>query len=188
VNQDQASAIVKHLLASYPTQRQRMSADDVRGMVLAYSAGLLDLDADSTRRAVDALVKTSEWLPTVAKIRSRVVDVGNGRARKTGGEAWGEVLALISRYGVHRTPGVNFEISDPLVARAVKSFGWRNLCSSEGDSIVADRARFIALFDQLATTSHDAQAVSIGAAAPALAAGDSPFAAALRLVPGGDDA
>ena len=93
-------------------------------------------------------------------------------ARKNGGEAWGECVALVGKYGLPRYPGIDFEIPDPLVAQAIRAFGWRNLCTSENP--YADRARFIELYDQLAESDRKDTQVSQGlvstARAPALPA------------------
>lgn len=139
------------ILSAYPTQRQRMSQDDVRGMYAAYAAGLSDLPFDAARAGITKLVKTSKWMPTIAEIRAATVTARDGRARE-GAEGWQDILQAVGRYGGNRTPGVDFEFSDPITARVVRAFGWREICQSENQ--IADRARVIELYEQLA--EHDA--------------------------------
>lgn len=162
---EQTTTILRMLAAAYPTQRQRMSRDDVRAMAAVYIAGLADLDADRVRAAVNRLVKASKWIPTIAEIREAAVDVAHG-ARRPGGDAWGRCLALIRRYGSHRWPGIDFEVDDPLLLATIRALGWYELCAS--DNPHADRARFIELYDQLAAGERKEAAIAPGATSPAL--------------------
>lgn len=185
---DNAKACIKLLLASYPGQRMRMSDADVTAMVDAYAGGLMHLDDVSVRRAITALVLTEKWLPTIAQIVAKVSEQRGGRKRE-GGEAWGDVVQAIRRYGYVRQPGTDFQFNDPIVARAVRAFGWPELCASE--NTVADRARFIELYSQLAESESVDRAIA--AALPAaesrqLPSGTRSLAEALRALPVGGDA
>lgn len=148
---DDAIQAVKLILASYPSQRQRMSEEDTRGMYSAYTAGLADLPFDIVRIGITRLVKSSKWMPTIAEIRGAAVTARDGRARE-GAEGWGDALTAIGKYGQNRVPGKDFEFADPLVDRVIHAIGWRELCVSEFQP--ADRKRFIELYEQLA--EHDA--------------------------------
>lgn len=143
----EAGDIVGLLLASYPTQRQRMTREDSAAMTKAYASALQDLDATAARAAVSALVLTEAWIPTIAAIRLKAAELGGGR-RRTSGEAWGDVVDAMRRYGSHRAPGVDFEFGDPLVADCVRRLGWRDLCASENQ--VADRAHFMRMYEDVA--------------------------------------
>jgi hypothetical protein len=185
----QAKAAVKLLLAAYPTQRQRMSDSDVTGMTEVYATAFAKLDDAIVRAAISALVLTERWLPSVAQVVAKVADMRDGRKR-AGGDAWGDVLGAMRRYGSHRTPGIDFSFADPLVARVVKAFGWGDLCAS--DNAAADRARFIELYDKLATEDASDRAVSgamPGLAFKELPRGTTPVADAisntLRVLTGG---
>ena len=57
----------------------------------------------------------------------------------------GDVLAEIRRTGVYGVPS----FADPLVTECVRIMTWRGLCLGENEA--ADRARFIELYDGLAT-------------------------------------
>ena len=134
---DDAHELVTLLGAAYPSQRVKMSPSDVKGMLAAYTAGLLDLEANRVKVAVSNLVKSTKWIPTIAEIREAVVDAEHGK-RRSGGEAWGDVVGAIRRYGWSRTPSVDFSFDDPIVADVVRAFGWQDLCRSE--NAIADRA------------------------------------------------
>jgi hypothetical protein len=115
--------------------------------VKAYERMLVDLDVKLAAATVEHLMATRTFMPTIAEVRSTCAEMQHGPVA-AGGEAWGQVLHAIGRYGYYRVPGQDFTFADPVVARCVEAMGWRNLCSSENQ--VADRARFTELYDKLA--------------------------------------
>jgi hypothetical protein len=143
----QADKIVAVLVASYATHLQRMSADALDALRVAYRTGIVDLDEQLAATAMERLRATSHLMPSIAAIRAAALESSVGAAR-AGGDAWGDVTRAIRRWGMNRAPGTDFEFSDPLVARCVTALGWRELCESEMHA--ADRARFIELYDKLA--------------------------------------
>jgi hypothetical protein len=108
-----------------------------------YRKALVDLDRDRAAAAVLRLANTAKYFPAIAEIRAAAVELEHG-PRRAGAEAWGDVGLAVRRIGRYREP----TFDDPLVAECVASFGWLTLCDSTND--VADRARFIELYDQLA--------------------------------------
>jgi hypothetical protein len=63
-------------------------------------------------------------------------------------EAWGEVLARVSRVGLttELPGGPKVTFSHPAIESVVASMGWRNLCVSETQ--MADRAHFARLYTE----------------------------------------
>lgn len=161
----EAQKLVMLLFAAFPAQTRNVAPAEARASAEVYARGLEDLDRDLAARAVDALVKSARFLPTVAEIRAACVVTQHGR-RRGGAEAWGDVIRAIGRYGYMRRPGIDFAFDDPLVARAVDAFGWANLCGSE--NATADRARFIEHYDQLAENAHADAQLAPGATSPLL--------------------
>ena len=157
--------VLRLIGAAYPAQRQRMSNDDVRAMAAVYAAGLADLELGRVRAAVERLVKSSRWMPTLAEIREAAVEVAHG-ASIPGGQAWGRCLALIRRYGAHRHPGIDFSLDDPLLHATIRAFGWPDLCQST--NLHADRARFIELYDELVKGERKEAAIASNATSKAL--------------------
>ncbi len=137
----EAAELVAVLMAAFPSARPTARTSEV------YERMLMDLDGKTANAAVERLLATSRFMPTVAEIRDACIDLSHGD-RRAGGEAWGECLKAIGRFGVYRSPGKDFSFQDPLVARCVAALGWEPLCNSENQA--ADRARFIELYDQLA--------------------------------------
>jgi Loader and inhibitor of phage G40P len=174
----ETAKLVAVIAGSYPT---RIRADQVENMIAAWAAMLADLDYTHAEKAVATLVQSGQHPPSVADVRARVVELTRGRVL-TGGEAWGTVQRAMRREGAYRVPGVDFTFSNPTTARCVGIMDWQTLCLSEDQ--VADRARFIQLFDQLATEERREQAVPMLAQArgrSAVTAGGA-IANVLRLV------
>lgn len=130
----------------------------------AYASALLDLPRDAAIAAVERLRRSSRFLPSVAEIREAATAQQHG-PRKTGAEAYGELLAAIRRHGQY--PEVRFVDGKlvaespwppvaPDVARAMLCVwsSWTAACNS-GDSEAADRARFIDAYDGLAVRSRE---------------------------------
>lgn len=135
----EAAKLVAVLLAAFPNARTTPQTS------AAYEDMLSDLDYRAANAAVRRLVASCKFLPTIAEIRSACAELEHG-TRRAGGEAWGDVLQAVSRFGYYRTPAFD----DPVTARCVAALGWQNICLSENQA--ADRARFIEMYDQVSTT------------------------------------
>ncbi len=149
----QAAKLVAVLIAAY---RSRISPDDVDAMSAAYERQLGDLDYDVADVAVEQLIATLKFLPSIAEVREAYVALLAGEARP-GGEAWGIVHRAIHSQGRYRIPGVDFDFGDPVALDVVRSMNWRELCDSQNP--VADRARFVELYDKLAAQDRRRKSV-----------------------------
>ena len=147
----ESAKVVAVLLAAFPSAR--VTGDTSSELSAAYERMLIDLDYAATNAAVGRLLATSKFLPSIAEIREATLALMAGE-QKPGGEAWGAVLRALKREGVYRAPGVDFVFSDPVTAECVAALGWAELCNSENQ--VADRARFIELYDKRASQSRRA--------------------------------
>ena len=141
MTQAEAAKLVAVLMASFPSNRATSTTSQV------YERMLADLDYPAANAAVERLLATAKWMPTIAEIRETTLTLAVGE-QKPGGEAWGTVLKAIAAEGYTRTPGRDFVFTDPTTARCVDLMQWSKLCSSENE--VADRARFVDLYDKLA--------------------------------------
>jgi hypothetical protein len=149
VTKAEAAKLVAVLIAAYPSAKL---GPDTAGI---YERMLVDIDYAEANAAVERLLATSKWPPTIAEIREAALALNAGEI-KPGGEAWGRVLRAICRHGRNRTPGVHFDLDGDTVALdVVRALNWRELCDSDNPS--ADRARFIELYDQLAATARRRQ-------------------------------
>ena len=111
------------------------------GNAAAYEKLLSTLEFEPTLRAVELLAQTQKFLPAFSEIREAMLELENG-SRRSGAEAWGDVVDAIRRFGAYRAP----VFTDELTAYAVERCGWRNLCL-EGSNDAADRARFIEVYE-----------------------------------------
>lgn len=172
MNRKEAAKLVAVMMASCPAQSSRLDDNRATAMVDAFVSLLDDVTYDEANAALRVLLQTSPYMPAVADIRKTVLELKYG-GLVPGGEQWGEVLKHISRYGSYRTPGVDFQFADAVTAQCVKALGWQELCLSE--NAVADRARFIELYDKLAAQSHKEKlAPALGAAKQARQLGAVP--------------
>lgn len=154
----QVAKLVGVLMAAFPANRVTTETSAV------YENLLEDLEYYAANAAIEGLIATAKFMPTIAEIREAALAMSVG-ARKAGGEAWGDVMRLIARYGARRYDiGWKAPVADPVAERAVDALGWVSLCDSENQ--VADRARFIELYDQLAIRHrHEQLSSSLPAAA-----------------------
>lgn len=134
--------LVAMLLGAYPQSRISAATPEI------YERMLADLEWIAANAAVERLLATAKFMPTIAEIREAALAVTVGEVKR-GGEAWGEVQRLLARYGAKRYDiGWKAPIADPVAAQVVAALGWVAMCDSENQ--VADRARFIDLYDQIA--------------------------------------
>lgn len=156
MTRSEVAKLVGVLMAAFPSSKVTAQTSQV------YEEFLQDLDYTAANAAVRRLIGTARFMPSIGEIREAVVEVGNGQ-RRPGGDAWGDVLAAVRKFGVYRTPSFD----DPVVARVVQSLGWEVICNSENQA--ADRARFIETYDKLAGAQRREAQVSAGAKMPELA-------------------
>lgn len=157
----ESAKLVAVMLAAFPHGKSTPQTSEV------YERMLADLDYPTANAAVERLLATSRFMPSIAEIREACMDLMHGD-RRAGGEAWGECLKAISRWGIYRAPDKDFAFQDPIVSRCVAALGWVNLCNSENQA--ADRARFIELYDKLAIGTRKDQNVNALPAAQRLGA------------------
>lgn len=147
MTEPEVQKLVCVLIAAFPSAMAKVDDEHQRNTMAIYRRMLADLDYLVANAAVERLLATCRFMPAVSEIRDACLSLTQGEVR-AGGDAWGSVLKAIAEQGAHRTPGADFQFRDPVVLLCVKALGWRELCLSENQ--VADRARFIELYEQLA--------------------------------------
>lgn len=151
MNKQESARIVAVLAASFPSTTARLTEGQMLSMVDVFAEMLSDLPYAQVNAAVALLVQTGKFMPSVAEIRAAALELSSGK-RKTGAEAWTAVVRAMRDEGAWRVPGEDFTFSDPLTRRCVQDMGWTYLCTSE--NTVADRARFIELYEAVAADKH----------------------------------
>lgn len=140
----EAQKLVTVLVTAFPGQLGRMDREQQANTMAVYRGMLADLEYPVANAAVERLLATAKFMPTISEIRDVALTLMSDEQR-AGGSAWGDVLEAVSKFGAYRVPGTDFQFSDPVTATCVNAMGWRNLCLSENQ--IADRARFIELYD-----------------------------------------
>ncbi len=169
MKRSEATDIVAILVAGFPRREIGLATTKI------YEDLLMDLDFEIARVAVEGLLKTTNFFPTVAEIRAACAERALGPVR-LGGEAWAQALEAVRRTGAY-DPMPTFG-DDPLIAEALKLWGtWKDFCRSPEDD-APGRARFIDLYDQLAKRARSA-------AVEGKSVGQLLAARALRELPGG---
>lgn len=168
MTRDEAAKIVAVLFGSYPMAR--FTKDNAE----AYITGLMDLPADACGAAALRLRSTSKFLPSIAEIREAATAQRAG-ARKTGAEAYGELLAAVQRHG--RYPEVRWvegkmQVQQPwppvppdVLAAVRQTWGSWEECCGDAEPDAPGRARFIDAFEGASRRERDD--LVAGAALPA---------------------
>jgi hypothetical protein len=127
----EAKALVALLKAAFPRQALEQATLEV------YAKYLADLDAAIGRIAVERLIATSRFFPTIAEIREQVATMQCDDMPEPE-LAWQEVCDELRRVGHSKAP----EFSCQEIHDAVRAVGgWMYLCLAPTNA--SDRSRFI---------------------------------------------
>lgn len=106
------------------------------GMIRIWTRMLSDVSVAEATSALEEILSAAKHPPSIGEIREVIA-----RRRVNApdlGEAWEEVRKAIQRVGHTKTP----RWSSPVIAAAVESFGWKELCMSRVEDEAATRAHF----------------------------------------------
>jgi hypothetical protein len=135
-------AVMRVLDKAYPRFKLDEETTEVYYQILG------DLPLELLKAAViDYVSSDSPWCPSAGQLRAaafRLVEHEEGK--KSAGEAWGEVMRKVGEEGYICAP----QFDDPLIARALQGIGgWRELCFSPEEHLMAARARFFQVYETL---------------------------------------
>lgn len=137
--------ILKQLAAAYANTEVTMPT------IAVYDRLLADIPPDDLQTVVDQCLAECKFLPTIAEIRERYHALTRKLGQPSASEAWGEVTQQIRAVGYIGTP----TFANPVTAQVVKMMGWRDLCL--GENMVADRAHFMKMYDQVVERGDQVQ-------------------------------
>lgn len=120
-------------------------------------AQLQDIPYQVAEASLNKWVATNKWSPSIADIREMSVAVTTGE-KPLWSDGWEEVLRAIRRYGSYQETKA-LESMTATTRTAVQRLGFRNLCMSE--NIMADRANFRMIFEQIADREHSAKQIPV---------------------------
>ena len=116
---------------------------------------LQDLDYMIAQAAIQKHMITSKFPPTIADIREQAAAVSYGE-KPLWSDGWEKAVRAIKRYGSYN-PSAALAEMDEITRKTVERLGYRELCLSE--NIMADRANFRMIFEQLADREKEAQKI-----------------------------
>ena len=130
------------MTAAYPNAAIRRETLDV------YVYDLSDIPDEVLDQACAYCRANLKFFPTIAEIREAAARLQSGANQlPPAAEAWGEFIRL-GQYFSGDDPCPFESMSSDVLRRTIKAMGWRYLCGSTNG--VADRARFIELYNQYA--------------------------------------
>ena len=148
MNKQECAVLVGMIASAYPSWKPTQET------VTVYVELLQDLDMEESHLAVRRLLMASEFPPTVASIRKKVLEQIDGLPL-TKSDAWELVMLKVRKHGTYERP--NFE--DQIVAQVVHAIGYREICTSSNTDTL--RAQFFRMYEELAEKHIEEQLSSV---------------------------
>lgn len=137
--------IMGTLQVAYPKFYNNLLQEQRKLTVDLWTKMLSDVTAEEVTLAVNKIIATSEWPPTIAEVRKVISEIQKGSAKEAG-EAWGEVSAAIRKFGYLREKEALESMSEE-TRKAVEFMNWQVICRSE--NLIADRAHFFKVYEAI---------------------------------------
>lgn len=131
------------LQANYSGALKDITRQEAEGKINLWMTMFADTDKEIMNLAIQKIIATSKYFPTVAEVREVLAEINNIRVIDAG-EAWGEVISAIRNYGWNKEGEAMKSMSEN-TRNVVKRMGWMNLCKSE--NIMTDRAHFLKMYE-----------------------------------------
>lgn len=145
----ECAVLVGMIASAYPSWKPTQET------VTVYVELLADLDRNEAQSALRSLLMASEFPPSIAAIRKKVLQDKDGLPLDKA-EAWELVMLYIRRYGLNERP----PIEDQNVSKVVHAIGYREICMSTNTDTI--RAQFFRLYEEVAAKSLEERLSSIG--------------------------
>lgn len=75
---EETAAIVYRIISAYPTQTRGFTENVIKGMAREWHIGLENIPADGVMEAVSRLIAEQKWMPSLAEIIERILDIQYG--------------------------------------------------------------------------------------------------------------
>ena len=134
--------VLAMLKANYSSAFKDMTKQDAEAKINLWTSMFADVEPEEMLLAVQKMIATKPYFPTVAEVRSALAEIRAERIPDAGA-AWGEVITAIREYGGYE-PEKALQSMSPLTRLAVQRIGWKELCMSEDQNI--DRAHFFKIY------------------------------------------
>ena len=118
---------------------------------------LQDIPYQVAELALNKWVSTNKWSPSIAEIREQAAGIRCGD-KPLWSDGWDATLRAIKRYGSYGQAEAMASLDD-ITRQTVKRLGYLELCRSE--NIMADRANFRMIFEQIAERENIARQMPV---------------------------
>jgi len=140
------------LLASVYEKLERITSD--KFLSEQWYKMLSDLTDAQFKYAIEVIVKTQKFAPTISEIREKAVEY-NHQSDLTPEEAWAIVYTDIRAKGYYNEP----HYEDWKLEAAKNAIGWQTLCDMTEDSKSAIRAHFMRIYSSLKQREKTTEAI-----------------------------
>lgn len=140
------------LLASVYEKLERITTD--KFLSEQWYKMLSDLTDKQFKYAIEVIVKTQKFSPTISEIREKAVEY-NHQSDLTPEEAWGIVYTDIHEKGYYNEP----HYEDWKLEAAKNSIGWQTLCDMTQDTKSIIRAHFMRIYSSLKQRENTTEAI-----------------------------
>ncbi|ABR31317.1 hypothetical protein SU69_07475 [Thermosipho melanesiensis] len=140
------------LLASVYEKLERITTD--KFLSEQWYKMLSDLTDAQFRYAIEIIVKTQKFAPTISEIREKAVEY-NHQAELSAEEAWALVYSDIHAKGYYNEP----HYEDWKLEAAKNAIGWQTLCDMTENEKGVIRAHFMRIYDSLKQREKTAETI-----------------------------
>lgn len=123
--------------------------DVKEGTFEAYVTYLADVPPEFIRAAVDELIKTSKWLPTVAEIREQARALwmnSKGLEEETAEKAWIALLQMIRKHGFIEPKREAF--TSAAAYQAMRAVGWTAICMAKNNELSFLHNQYVSAYNE----------------------------------------
>lgn len=123
--------------------------DVKEGTFEAYVTYLADVPPEFIRAAVDELIKTSKWLPTVAEIREQARALwlnSKGLEEETAEKAWVILLQMIRKHGFVEPKREAF--TSAAAYQAMRAVGWTAICMAKNNELWFLHNQYVSAYNE----------------------------------------
>lgn len=131
----QITVQIKRLQAAFPQRPIEAST------IAVYVDALRDMNPEALRQAVDVVIRSDDWFPTIKRLRTACEEFQFGQLSAADDREW--VLSYINGVGAPYDPGSGLVYKpkvwpNPVMEEAVRLMGWSQIQQSKAEYFARD--------------------------------------------------
>lgn len=131
MNKSETTKLLAYIAIAYPNGKVEPNEPTIN----LWSRFTADLSLEAAQLAVDSMISTLRFPPTIADIREAVAkSASEARGDLSAGEAWQKVRKAISRYGYYRSDEARAALGERLWSAIEQIGGYGYVCTTEDDA------------------------------------------------------